>query len=431
MRTLANVVTAMAVVGSGFETLADPIRIAVNIDSGWLTSTEDARTTIFSRVVRAPGAGWVRIDLGETTLGAPPQGGRPTVVRFTSILDAAQQPLEQVHLDQWQYSSAYFNGEAVLVEVIADPGAQPSRIRIDGILAGPGVDLDSICGPTDDRQLSNDPRVGRGWTSGGSANCTVWLIDDCGKCLLAAGHCGPAQAHFNIPLSTNSGTPVQPPPEDQYAIDMSSMQSQNGGLGNDWMYFGVFRNPITGQLPFERQRTRGFELSLPPAPAGDEIRITGCGITSSPVHPSWNRAQKTHVGPYVQFTGTTVRYATDTTSGNSGSPVIHERTGRAIGIHTHGGCTSTGGSNAGTGLNNAGLQAALTNPRGVCAISACYADCDRSTGPCVLDIFDFLCFQNRFAAADPYACDCDTSTGRGVCDIFDFVCFGNAFAAGC
>lgn len=62
---------------------------------------------------------------------------------------------------------------------------------------------------------------------------------------------------------------------------------------------------------------------------------------------------------------------------------------------------------------------------------ACYADCDTSTGPRVLDIFDFLCFGNRFAAGDPYACDCDQSTGPGACDIFDFLCFGNAFSAGC
>ena len=61
----------------------------------------------------------------------------------------------------------------------------------------------------------------------------------------------------------------------------------------------------------------------------------------------------------------------------------------------------------------------------------CYADCDTQSGPGILDIFDFLCFGNRFAANDPYACDCDTSTGVGVCDIFDFLCFGNEFQAGC
>lgn len=61
----------------------------------------------------------------------------------------------------------------------------------------------------------------------------------------------------------------------------------------------------------------------------------------------------------------------------------------------------------------------------------CYPDCDQSTGPHVLDVFDFLCFSNRFDQGDPYACDCDVSTGPGVCDIFDFLCFGYAFNAGC
>ncbi|MFG0283162.1 MAG: hypothetical protein ACF8R7_01970 [Phycisphaerales bacterium JB039] len=54
----------------------------------------------------------------------------------------------------------------------------------------------------------------------------------------------------------------------------------------------------------------------------------------------------------------------------------------------------------------------------------CYADCDASGE---LDLFDFLCFQNLFAAADPIA-DCDLS---GELDLFDFLCFQNDFAAGC
>jgi hypothetical protein len=54
----------------------------------------------------------------------------------------------------------------------------------------------------------------------------------------------------------------------------------------------------------------------------------------------------------------------------------------------------------------------------------CYADCDGSGD---LDFFDFLCFQNRFAAGSAEA-DCDA---RGGLDFFDFLCFQNAFAAGC
>ena len=64
-------------------------------------------------------------------------------------------------------------------------------------------------------------------------------------------------------------------------------------------------------------------------------------------------------------------------------------------------------------------------------VDGCYADCDQSTGVGVLDIFDFLCFQNGFVLGDPFACDCDTTTGPNVCDLLDFLCFQNAFVAGC
>jgi len=63
--------------------------------------------------------------------------------------------------------------------------------------------------------------------------------------------------------------------------------------------------------------------------------------------------------------------------------------------------------------------------------TSCYPDCDTSSGPGVLDIFDFLCFQDAFVQGDPYACDCDTASGPAVCDIFDFLCFQDAFVLGC
>jgi hypothetical protein len=54
----------------------------------------------------------------------------------------------------------------------------------------------------------------------------------------------------------------------------------------------------------------------------------------------------------------------------------------------------------------------------------CLADCDGSGS---LDFFDFLCFQNLFAAGDLCA-DCDKT---GTLDFFDFLCFQNEFVAGC
>ncbi len=90
-------------------------------------------------------------------------------------------------------------------------------------------------------------------------------------------------------------------------------------------------------------------------------------------------------------------------------------------------------SGAGSTPSVAGGQLFAFGPGGLHAFGEvdCYADCDVSTGVGVLDIFDFLCFSNRFSLGEAYACDCDVSTGPGVCDIFDFLCFSNAFANGC
>jgi hypothetical protein len=63
-------------------------------------------------------------------------------------------------------------------------------------------------------------------------------------------------------------------------------------------------------------------------------------------------------------------------------------------------------------------------------VASCYANCDNSTTPPILNILDFTCFLNRFAAGDTYA-NCDGSTTPPILNILDFTCFLNHFAAGC
>lgn len=417
----------------------DPVFVPVGVSSGPIAADDPTapaaddlgRVSIYEHTVSVPGAGWMRVDFASVDLGEAPAGAPPTIIRLTSLRDGAVQRLGSLHIEQWRHMSAFFNGDAVRVEVLSDPGAGVSAITIDRVLVQPGAfrplaatgEPDSICGPTDDRELSSDPRVARGWSASGSANCTAWIIGDCMKCVLAAGHCNFVQVHFNNPLSTPGGVPVMPHPDHQYAIDASSVQEQASGVGRDWYYAGALANPNTGLRPHEAQGN-AFELatSIPPV-TGQPIRVTGHGVTSAPVDPTYHRAQKTHVGPFVQADGSTLRYAMDTTSGNSGSPVIDDTTGLAIGIHTHGGCTSGGGANAGTAITFTNLQNALNDPRGIC-VNPCPADLDCDGE---LNIFDFLEFNNRFALGDPRA-DLD---GDGELTILDFLEYQNAFAAGC
>lgn len=88
----------------------------------------------------------------------------------------------------------------------------------------------------------------------------------------------------------------------------------------------------------------------------------------------------------------------------------------------------------GVHADEGGLIALARGGRGVSLLrtcAECYADCDISTGRGVLDIFDFVCFLNRFESGYAYACDCDVSTGVGVCDVFVFIVLCKAFTAGC
>jgi hypothetical protein len=64
------------------------------------------------------------------------------------------------------------------------------------------------------------------------------------------------------------------------------------------------------------------------------------------------------------------------------------------------------------------------------ATPSCYPNCDASTTPPTLNVLDFSCFLNRFAAGDPYA-NCDGSTTPPTLNVLDFACFLNSFAAGC
>jgi V8-like Glu-specific endopeptidase len=340
----------------------EEVSVAYDLDSGLVSNRGTDRQVVYSTIVQVPGQAWMRLTFDEIRLGRAPIGGYPTLLRVTSLLDGGEQRLNARHVQEWRNSTAYFNGDAVLVEIVADAGAEPSRIRMTNLIANEVQATDSICGPLDDRLPSDDPRGCRARPAG----CSAWLIDDENNCLLTAGHCtfSLTFVEFNVPFSNSGGGIVNSHPDDQYVIDSTSMRSNGGqGIGNDYAYFGTFENANTG-LTAAAAQGAVYALADVAPPANGEIRITGYGTTGNGVPREWNQIQKTHVGPYVLSQGTTVGYQTDTTGGNSGSPVIFEGTGEAIGIHTHGGCSS--GQNHGTAVQNSGLQNFLANPQGVC-----------------------------------------------------------------
>ena len=354
---------ALVQVGPAFGQTQEPPTLHVDYthDTGWIANDSAQPRVVISFPVHIPEARWMRLYFDEVHLSGDMLAGSGALLRITSHHDGFVQEMNALHVEQWQLSSAYFNGDTVQVDVLVQPFTGPSRLVLRAVDAGQ-LPPESQCGPTDDRVASTDPRAGRILPIG----CTGWLIDDCQNCMLTAGHCtgGISVVQFNVPLSNSNGSLNNPPPSDQYAMDPSSLQTNGGqGVGNDWGYFGAFPNSTTGMTVFQSQGS-AFTLAFPPPVGGNNIRITGFGVDGGTA----NQTQQTHVGPLVTSTGSTVQYQTDTTGGNSGSPVIWEETGMAVGIHTHGGCQTDGtGQNSGTGVNHSGLQAALAAPTGICA----------------------------------------------------------------
>jgi uncharacterized membrane protein len=62
--------------------------------------------------------------------------------------------------------------------------------------------------------------------------------------------------------------------------------------------------------------------------------------------------------------------------------------------------------------------------------TTCYPNCDGSTQAPVLNVQDFTCFLQRYAAGDSYA-NCDQSTVTPTLNVQDFTCFLQQYAAGC
>jgi hypothetical protein len=111
----------------------------------------------------------------------------------------------------------------------------------------------------------------------------------------------------------------------------------------------VFPNSNTSLLPKEAQNTF-FQVEQ--NTSFMTVRVTGHGVDDG----SANYTQQTSTGSQTAVTGTTIWHSVDTRGANSGSPIINESNGKAIGIHTNGGCQDpTLESNFGTSFTNTSL----------------------------------------------------------------------------
>ncbi|HTF91026.1 MAG TPA: hypothetical protein VK843_21605 [Planctomycetota bacterium] len=335
-------------------------------DSGPVANNTGLAQVVISFPVNVHSTPWMRLFFSRIELAGDPDAGTGSILRLTSIYDAEVQELDARGVARWSNTSAYFNGDTVLVEVLAQPGTGANRIVLDRVTAGKSMQgTDFVCG-ADPRVASFDGRGARLLPPG----CTAWMISDCATCFLSAGHCAAPNmiAQFNVPPSQANGNLVHPPIEDQFWIDSASVQSQSTGPGQDWMYLGAGVNNL-GETPMQHQLARWGTMGPPPFSNQDVTRVTGYGTDIG----ADNQIQQTLLGNWINLFANYSLFSNYVEGGNSGSPLIHESNGRAIGIVTHTSCIGGAQQNYATRLDQPNLVAALANPQGVCVAAVCNA----------------------------------------------------------
>ncbi|MEM1126788.1 MAG: T9SS type A sorting domain-containing protein [Bacteroidota bacterium] len=352
--------------------------------------TRSAETVTFSE----PGANWMRLHFGGFNLGPG------SFLLITSLLDGAQQRLDQTSIEQWNHTSAVFNGSALRVDLHVSPSDEQAHVSIAELRAGrfsrqadaaeAGARLLATplsCNGLDDRVASADPAVSRNFYDRGTpgspnfyVGCTSWI--GANGAHLAAGHCGIdrlTMIEFNVPPSGPDGVPVFAHPDDQYPVDLSSIVTTGSGQAEDWAVFEVFPNSNTGLLP-EQVQGGYYRVSNETATSGNAVRVVGYGLDAVPAgtgtnpQPGPNADSQTlqeDVGSFGNSVGTRHSVSeVDIAIDNSGSPMIDVATNVSMGILTRGGALDVGAwgdvfrimcSGGGQAFFSQALQDALNN----------------------------------------------------------------------
>lgn len=377
-------VSAGAAQGAGTSNSQTPIFV-----TGVHSNNSQGEIVAYRGEVRVPGANWFRIRIADYNLG------QRSYIRFVSLKDGGEQRLDAASMAHWYSSTAYFNGDAVSVELHVAPGEQGifvigSDVTSD-VSEGVGKSVeeietphgpDALCG-TDTRVADTDPRVGRiisGTNTAWVGWCTAWLTSN--GSVLTAGHClddddnGVADlmngvVEFDVPASNANGTINRAAPNNQYPINANTFVFRNVGVGQDWAVFAVNPNTGGGLLP---HYTRGFfRMSNQNPSTNDTMRVTGYGQDDSPPGSSppgspnrfntQSQTEQTATGPYLGNGGSgqarwhEARVVAE--PGNSGSPMIWEANGFTVGIVSHEGCDGSNERTSATSFTNPLLAQAV------------------------------------------------------------------------
>ncbi|MDG2423185.1 MAG: hypothetical protein P8M22_04330 [Phycisphaerales bacterium] len=291
---------------------------------------------VWEDVLRVNNVAWLRLYFSEVHLEGD------SFIRVTSLLDGQVQELDASTMNMWSNSTAYFNGNAVKIELVGAPWTLDNQIRINQYAYEIGVADRGGCGicGNDDRVPSSDNNFARLMPVGCSA--TLYNED---SCMVTAGHClgSGGVVQFNVPASNSDGSTNNPGVNDQFPVQAE--QGVNSGVGADYgaLFIGTNGN---GDKPYDAYGS--FMPLASSVPGSGNIDIRGYGVDEN--DPTRSQTQQYHSGPINNTDASAIYYDVDVTFGNSGSSIIAN--GEIIGVVTH---CSTNCENYGTRIDLAGF----------------------------------------------------------------------------
>jgi len=331
--------------------------IPVDFDSGVLGNNGKDFALVASVPVEVRNASWQRVYFSHVNL----EGA--SFVRAISMRDGETQDLDADAARMWGNTTAYFNGDVVLLELWAAPGTQNNRFALDKVAAMDGPDVSGLGDPGQCGICGSDNRVGSNvdWSARVMpVGCTATMYCRAGF-MLSAGHCVGANQvmQFRVPGSNANCSTNAPPVADQFPVISTS--SNNGGVGADWAVYRVGTNNA-GQTPYHRY---GVNVSLGGVVNSGSSFIRGYGLDTNCV---LSQTQQLSNGSIIGTTGTTIEFNNDIRGGNSGSGFFGPAS-TMIGVVTHcrtSICSSVGTSNIATRIDLAAFAAARNNFAGIC-----------------------------------------------------------------
>lgn len=192
----------------------------------------------FLTEVSVPSSSFLRLFFEKTELG-------PNSYLLIVGSDGAKQKLTRRNLENWRYSSAYFNGSSVKV-YLASRGKDQNKISITGVKADDSKSKKNLNSPAASAQTNNyefetpidfdaQPYVsaiGR-FTNGSKSYGTGWIAPNgaivTSSRALNKTHEGYDVIEFNVPPSTDIYEVNHPSPEYQFPINKARLNIHTSG----------------------------------------------------------------------------------------------------------------------------------------------------------------------------------------------------------